>query len=261
MGCYLNRIRKTWQRWHIRRLLAKHPIPQPLWHEVTGRITTLQHLDTHERVRLHELATWFLANKVINGAHDLEVTPAMKVAIAAQACLLILNLDVSYFDGWSEIILYPSAFRVQRNQPDAFGLVHPEASNLSGEAWLHGPVILSWDDVARDIFNHQAGHNVVVHEFAHKLDGLNGAMNGMPPLRGSMHRERWTTALAHAYDALCHEVATGKQPMLNPYAATNPAEFFAVISEYFFTAPQVLQSCCPDVHHQLALFYLLPTKA
>ncbi|MHB8920042.1 MAG: M90 family metallopeptidase [Halothiobacillus sp.] len=245
----------------MRRLLKHHPIPHPLWHEVTARIWALHDLDAVQMVHLRELTTWFLAQKAITGARGLAVTPSMKVAVAAQACLLILNLDVSYFDGWGEVILYPGAFRVQHDQPDALGLIHHEANSLSGESWLHGPVILSWGEVERDIFHHQAGHNVVIHEFAHKLDGLNGAMNGMPPLRRGMNRKNWTEALTHAYEALRHQIATGKSPFLNPYAATDPAEFFAVISEYFFTAPSVLQSCCPNVVKQLSLFYRPPTTS
>jgi Mlc titration factor MtfA (ptsG expression regulator) len=95
----------------------------------------------------------------------------------------------------------------------------------------------------------------VLHEFAHKLDGLNGVTNGMPPLRKGMSRTRWAEALSGAYAALCREVAAGQSPVIDPYAATNPAEFFAVMSEYFFTAPEILKKCFPGVHKQLTLFY------
>ena len=128
---------------------------------------------------------------------------------------------------------------------------------LSGESWLRGPVILSWDDVERDSYQ-QTGSNVVLHEFAHKLDGLSGATNGMPPLRRGMSRTRWAAALSAAYDALCLQVAAGESPCIDPYAATNPAEFFAVLTECFFTAPEILQNCYPEVHQQLALFYQQP---
>lgn len=218
-------------------------------------MVTLKALDAVQMARLRELTTWFLRHKTITGAQDLDVTTDMKVAVAAQACLLILHLDESYFDGWVEVILYPGAFRVQHAQSDEFGLVHHEPSALSGESWLHGPVILSWDDVEQELFHHQIGRNVVIHEFAHKLDGLNGAMNGMPPLHRAMHRTRWTAALTKGFDTLQHQVATGQHPGVNPYAATHPAEFFAVISEYFFTAPEVLNTCCPDIYRQLNQFY------
>jgi Mlc titration factor MtfA (ptsG expression regulator) len=222
---------------------------------VTRQIVVLRELDAVQMAHLRELTTWFLHNKPINGVQGLDVTLSMRVAVAAQACLLILNLDVGYFDNWVEVILYPGAFRVNHEQRDAIGLVHNEASILTGESWLRGPVILSWDDVERDTYHYQVGHNVVLHEFAHKLDGLNGVTNGMPPLRPGMSRKRWAEALSGAYDALCLQVAAGEPTVVNPYAATSPAEFFAVLSEYFFTAPNILKKCCPSVHTQLSLFY------
>jgi Mlc titration factor MtfA (ptsG expression regulator) len=225
----------------MRRLLRRNPIPQPVWHSVTRKLAVLRKLDAVQMAHLRELATWFLHNKSINGAQGLDVTLQMRVTVAAQACFLILNLDIDYFDDWIEVVLYPGAFRVKHGQVDAIGLVHNEANELTGEAWLRGPVILSWD--------------VVLHEFAHKLDGRNGVTNGMPPLRRGMNRKRWAEELSGAYDALRQQVVTGESPSINPYAATSPAEFFAVATEYFFTAPVILKSCCPGVHRQLTLFY------
>ncbi|HQT26011.1 MAG TPA: zinc-dependent peptidase, partial [Burkholderiales bacterium] len=209
-----------------------------------------------QMTHLREMATWFLDRKSITGARGLEVTQSMRVAVAAQACLLILNLGVDYFEGWVGVILYPGAFRVRHAQVDAIGLVHDETRDLSGESWLRGPVILSWDDVERDTYHGPVGRNVVLHEFAHKLDALNGAMNGMPPLRRGMSRKNWAEAFGGAYDALRLQVEAGESACIDPYAATSPAEFFAVASEYFFTAPDILKKCCPGVHEQLALFYL-----
>ncbi|MFN3397482.1 MAG: zinc-dependent peptidase [Sulfurimicrobium sp.] len=239
----------------MRRILKRHPIPRHIWQSVSRRVLLLRGLDAVQMAHLREMTTWFLDQKSITGAQGLEVTPSMRVVVAAQACLLILNLGVAYFDGWAEVILYPGAFRVNHARRDAIGLVHDEASALSGESWLRGPVILSWDDVERDSYHRQSGNNVVLHEFAHKLDGLNGVANGMPPLRRGMSRKQWTKALSRAYAALCVEVAAGKPGFINSYAATSPAEFFAVLSEYFFTAPDILKNCCPGVHRQLTLFY------
>jgi Mlc titration factor MtfA (ptsG expression regulator) len=239
----------------MRRILKRNPIPHHIWHGVTRRALVLKQLDAIQMAHLRELTTWFIDQKSIIGVQGLEVTLSMRVTVAAQACLLILNLGVEYFDGWVEVILYPGAFRVHHAEMDSLGLVHNEASALTGESWLRGPVILSWDDVERDTFHDHAGHNVVLHEFAHKLDGLNGATNGMPPLRSGMSRKRWAEAMGGAYAALGLEVAAGKSTSINPYAATNPAEFFAVLSEYFFTAPDILKKCCPSVYKQLVLFY------
>ena len=242
----------------MRRLLHRNQISHRIWSSATRRIAVLQGLDAVQMARLRELTTWFLYSKPINGAQGLDVTLTMRIVVAAQACLLILNLDIDCFDNWVEVILYPCAFRVNHVQADANGLVQNEASVLTGESWLRGPVILSWDDVERDSFLPRAGHNVVLHEFAHKLDGLNGVMNGMPPLRRGMSRKRWSEDFNKSYDELRMRVSAGKSAFINPYAATNPAEFFAVVSEYFFTAPAILKKCCPAVHRQLTLFYLQP---
>ncbi len=246
---------KTLRRWNMRRILRRDPIPDHVWLGATQRIAVLQGLDTVQLAHLRELATWFLHSKSINGVQGLEVTLPMRVVLAAQACLLILNLDIDYFDNWVEVILYPGAFRVNHEQKDAIGLVHNDVKDLTGESWLRGPVVLSWDDVMRDSIHAQAGRNVVLHEFAHKLDGCNGITNGMPPLHSGMSRTKWAADLGAAYEALCLQVASGVSTDINPYAATSPAEFFAVVSEYFYTAPEILKNCFPGVHRQLAMFY------
>ncbi|MDD5176341.1 MAG: zinc-dependent peptidase [Sterolibacterium sp.] len=245
----------AFHRWRMRRMLRRNPIPHRIWQSVTQRAVLLKRLDAVQMAHLREMTTWFINQKSISGAQGLEVTPSMKITVAAQACLLILNLGVEYFDGWVEVILYPGAFRVSRPEMDSFGLVHNEANVLTGESWLRGPVILSWEDVKRDTYHYHAGHNVILHEFAHKLDSLNGVMDGMPSLTRGMIRKDWAKALSEAYDALRLQVAAGKSAFINPYAATNPAEFFAVVSEYFFTAPDILKNFCPGVHKQLMLFY------
>jgi Mlc titration factor MtfA (ptsG expression regulator) len=243
------------RRWRMCRILRRHPIPHNIWHSVTRRVLVLSGLDAVQMAHLRELTTWFLHNKAINGAQGLEVTLAMRVAVAAQACLLILNLDIDCFDNWVEIILYPGAFRANHEQVDAMGLVHNGPSDLTGESWLRGPVVLSWEDVERDAYQSRPGHNVVLHEFAHKLDGLNGVTNGMPPLRRGMSGKRWAEYFNGAYGALCRQAASGGSTCINSYAATSPAEFFAVASEYFFTAPAILKNCYPGVYRQLTLFY------
>jgi Mlc titration factor MtfA (ptsG expression regulator) len=132
-----------------------------------------------------------------------------------------------------EVILYPDAFRVNHEKTDSYGEVHRTASVLTGESWLRGLVILSWDEVEQDTCHGQPGQNVVLHEFAHKLDGLNGVANGMPPLGRGMSQKRWTKAMSEAYHVLCVKVASGESTFINPYAAITPAEFFAVLTEYF----------------------------
>jgi hypothetical protein len=206
-------------------------------------------------VRLRELATFFLRRKIISAAHGFAVTEEMRITIASQACLLILSLSLDYFDGWSEIIVYPGAFRARHNHMDEYGVVHEEEHALSGESWEQGPLILSWSDIREDMHHSHLGRNVVIHEFAHKLDMLDGAANGIPELHRPMVRAQWTEAMSNAFERLGHELDHQQRPAIDPYAATDPAEFFAVISEYFFTAPRLLRRTCPDVYEQLAKFY------
>ncbi len=145
---------------------------------------------------------------------------------------------------------------MNHEEQDEFGLVHQGFENRSGESWLKGPVILSWEDVRLDSRENLEGRNVVLHEFAHKLDGVNGSTNGLPPLPAGMDRRVWHDVFVRAYEALCREVDSGGFSSIDPYAATSPAEFFAVATEYFFTAPLVLERRFPEVFEQLSLFYL-----
>ena len=180
-----------------------------------------------------------------------QVTQEMQVLIAAQACLLILNLDLDYFSGWREIIVYPDSFIVDHNIHDENGIVHEIRRVEGGEAWEQGPVILSWADVQA----HGHGHNVILHEFAHKLDMLNGAANGMPPLHPDMSRITWTETLTTAYDDLYLQLEHHHRSAIDPYAVESPAEFFAVLSEAFFEQPQRLQQAYSAVYTQLRQFY------
>lgn len=233
----------------------KHFIANSLWEKTIATIPVVQYLRAKEKQQLKKLSTLLLYNKNFVGVQGFELTNEKKLIIAIQACLPILKLDLSYYDGWHDIVVYPDTFVVYHDVTDGNGLVHSSRKTLSGEAWSRGPVILSWTDVERDSFALLQGHNVVIHEFSHKLDMLNGRANGMPPLHPNMHREEWTESLSKAYDRLVNQLEQLHQSHINEYAATNPAEFFAVISEYFFTAPETLREHNPIVYEQLVLFY------
>jgi len=247
---------KSFKRYQTLRILQKHPIPDRDWRAVSDRLPLLQHLTSGEKAELRKLTTLFLHDKHFNGVQGMVVTPEVRITIASQACVEILKLGLDAFSGWVEIVVYPGAFRISREQTDELGLVSMDANVLSGEAWGQGPVILSWEDVARDSFARHPGRNVVIHEFAHKLDMLNGRANGMPPLHPAMPIQDWTDALGTAYHNLLQRLERGQQALINPYAATNPAEFFAVICEYFFTAPQLLHEYEPAVYQQLRAYFL-----
>ncbi|MEO7727083.1 MAG: M90 family metallopeptidase, partial [Burkholderiales bacterium] len=192
-----------------------------LWRDTLDCLPFLGGLTADERARLRETVILFLHQKSVRGAAGLHLDDAMRVFIAAQACILILNLDVDYYRGWVEIIVYPDEFVPTIEYTDEDGVVHVEREARAGEAWLQGPVILSWADVAPAA----DGVNVVIHEFAHKLDMLNGDANGHPPLHGDMRRADWTAAFTAAYADFCRRVDADEAIAIDPYAAESPAEF------------------------------------
>ena len=243
------------KRARISYILRRHAIGHSLWESVIKKLPLLQGMDAVEKVRLRELSTLFLHEKNLYGVKELQLTKEMRVIIAAQACLPILGLGIALLSGWSDVIVYPDVFRVNRDEMDEFGIVHHGERILSGESWSRGPVIVSWQEIERDRQRWKQGHNVIVHEIAHKLDMLNGRANGMPPLHSTMQTEQWTIAFSKAYQQLNLEVQHHLPSCMNPYAAISPAEFFAVFSEYFFCAPQVLKAHFAEVYRQLSLYY------
>lgn len=239
--------------WYRDRVLKNESLPDDLWRHVVAGLWFLHGLSNAELRRLRECVTLFLHAKQISGAHGLVVTGEMRLMIAAQACILILNLDLDYYDGWVEIIVYPGEFVRDYEYVDEDGVAHHAHESASGESWLGGPVILSWEDAVAA--EPDAGYNVVIHEFAHKLDMLNGDANGFPPLHADMSREAWSNAFSRAYADFCSRVDANEATTLDSYAAEDPAEFFAVMSEAFFQAPLVVRTDYPAVYEQLALFY------
>ena len=243
------------KRARIRYILHRHAIAHDLWVEVTEKLASLQGMTAVKKAHLRKLTTLFLHEKEFVGVQGLQLTDAMCLIIAVQACLPALGLGLGCLSGWIEIIVYPAAFRISRDESDAAGVVHHQEHALIGESWSRGPLILSWDDVERDIHEKQSGRNVVIHEIAHKLDMLNGPADAFPPLHHGMAVTEWSTSLSAAYQSLLRQVEHQHRACINPYAATNPAEFFAVISEYFFCAPEILHMYFADVYQQLQLYY------
>lgn len=237
--------------WRRRRIIARAPFDAVLWHETLRRLPFLHGLNADERARLRETVILFLHHKSLHGAAGLQLDAGMQLMIAAQACILVLNLDIDFYAGWTEIIVYPDEFVPLVEYTDEAGVVHTSREPRSGEAWLQGPVILSWADVAPAA----DGVNVVIHEFAHKLDMLNGDANGYPPLHKGMSRESWTSAFAAAYADFCRRDDAGEEVAIDPYAAESPAEFFAVMSEAFFQMPSAVNAAYPQVYAQLKAFY------
>ncbi len=221
------------------------------WQAAEYPLVFLDRLSDEERQRLRELAATFIATKEWNAAGGLQLTPAIQLSIALQACLPILNLGLDWYDGWVGIVVYPGDFVIPRQIVDESGVVHEFDDPVLGEAWEGGPVLLSWFDNLNEI----GDVSLVIHEFAHKLDMGNGETDGIPRLHTNMSVEAWTTAFAPAYKDLCRRVDAGEETAIDPYAAEHPAEFFAVASEVFFEAPDLLRDTYPAVYTQLCLFY------
>ena len=235
--------------WREQRILENSKFTNDDWVQAAKRILILDRLNDDEMSRLFELATLFLADKSINGAQGFEITDAVRQSIALQACLPILNLSLEWYAGWSSIIIYPGSYKSETTTIDEFGIVHEGTQHRSGEAWQRGPVILSWKDAKHS--GEGDGHNVVIHEFVHKLDMLNGRANGFPPLQPDMNPNRWTEVMTRDFEDFQNHRKSG----LDRYGATNPAEFFAVLSEVFFETPQNLIDAYPDIYELMVKFF------
>jgi len=241
---------KAWRRG---RILARARLDERMWRSTIERFRFTRMLSAQAQTRLRELTILFLHEKHFSTTHGLQLTDAMRLHASAQACLLILNLGLEFYRGWSEIIVYPAEFVPRHEYTDEIGVVHHSDEPYAGEAWLHGPVILSWADIAQ--VEYPEGVNVVIHEFAHKLDMLNGEANGYPPLHRGMNRQAWADAFGAAYEHFCARVDRFEDSLIDPYASESPAEFFAVLSEAFFELPDAVHEEYPRVYVQLSQFY------
>jgi hypothetical protein len=235
-------------------VLARRAIDDALWNDVIAATPALARLPPGSCDRLRGLALLFLHEKRIEAAGGLVLDERMRVLIAALACVPILELNLDCYDGFYAVIVYPDEFVVpDREILDDDGVVHIGDDVMSGEAWEQGPVILSWPDVAAS--GQGDGFDVVAHEFSHKLDMLDGAADGLPPLHAGMDVGAWSEAFAQAYESLLDALERGKEPWLDPYAAEDPAEFFAVCCEMFFDVPGEFRREHPALYTQLATYF------
>ncbi len=199
----------------------------------------------------------FLAEKTFIGCNGLHITDEIRVTIAAHACLLILNRPSAYYPKLRQILVYPDSFVVERDQIDPIGLTHRARQVLSGESWSEGQVILSWQDTLAGAAVVDDGQNVAIHEFAHQLDQETGSANGAPMLARRAHYRRWSKVLGTEFAALQARTARGEASLLSDYGATNPGEFFAVITEVFFEQPGLMAQAHPNLYRELCQFYQL----
>jgi MtfA peptidase len=244
-----------WARWRQQRTLARRAIPEGLWQMTLARFPFLARRDPADAQSLRELTTLFLADKEFSGAHGLQVTDEMAVAIAAQACLPVLKLGLHWYAGLKSIVVHADAVVAQREHMDEDGVVHAYEETLSGEAMQGGPLMLSWQDVVEAGNSSVWGYNVVIHEFAHVLDMRDGIADGVPALADRAARAHWLQVLEAEYERFCAHIDAGIDTLLDPYGAEAIDEFFAVATEAFFVAPADLRREHADLYELLAGFF------
>ncbi|WP_026329743.1 M90 family metallopeptidase [Thiomicrorhabdus arctica] len=256
------RVTTRIRRFIVQRRLRKDKIPLKLWHRSCAQMPLLSRYSGREKMQLRLLASQVLWDKRIIPVKDFELTDEMRVMIAAQVALMLFGLaepetepNLSWIHNWNQILVYPAPFHNGRDTVfNALGQIQSLAGFESGETHYQGGIIIDWeDDQPHPLRKH--ANQVLLHEMAHKLDMLDGDTNGHPPLHSNMSHQAWYEAFETAFDTLNRQLQHGKFTAFNPYAATNPAEFFAVSTEYFFESPNVLNRLFPKVYQQLTLFY------
>lgn len=246
-----------------RKRLLETPFPEAWKRLLSRNMVHFGYLNADEQRRLCELVQLFVLDKSWEGCNGLELTDEIRVTIAGQACLLVLELDHVLYANVETILVYPSTFVPRRTEEAIFalpGIVHPMMP-LLGEAHQRGPVILTWDAVRRSGRHPELGHNVVYHEFAHKLDMMDGAVDGVPPLGDRQEYERWERVCKAEYERLRALSDAGEEGVLDPYGSTDQAEFFAVVTEAFFDTPIELAREYPALYEVLSGFYRQDTAA
>jgi len=235
--------------------VRRQPFPKA-WREILRRrMPAFARLPADVQLQLKKHAQVLLAEKPFIGCAGLAVTEEMRVLVAVQAALLLLNRHAGYFSNLRQILIYPGAFVVARETADGSGLTHDTRRVLAGESWQQGQVLLSWDDVLAGAADPQDGNNVVLHEFAHQLDQESGPANGAPWLGGRERRARWAKVMNAEFAQLQQRLAHGEPGLIGSYGASDPAEFFAVTTEVFFERPAELAHAHPVLYRELQQFY------
>jgi Mlc titration factor MtfA (ptsG expression regulator) len=243
-----------------RRTLRRHALPDADWAAVCARLPLVAGMSPQERELLREQATLFLAHKIVAPSAGFELQPAQAIEIAIWASLPVLHRGTEAYAGFRGVIVYPDEFLAPREETDEAGVVHVGHERVAGEAWDAGPILLSWADV--EASRRRGSGSVVIHECAHKLDLGDGAMNGVPDLSGSgITGAEWARVMQDAWERLGREEQAGGCTSIDDYALESPAEFFAVLSEEFFTAPAALRRALPEAHALLRRYYTVDSEA
>ena len=242
-------------RFRRARILRRRLLAEDQWESLVLEHPILKGFNPDELGRLRELATLFLHEKRFENPKGLQLDEYRKAVIALQACLPILNLGLDWYRNWRTVVVVPDVFVRERLEYDQAGVVHEWSEDDSGESWDRGPVVLSWQDVEASGWGD--GYNIVIHEAAHRLDLLDGWVNGRPALHPGMSPQEWSSVFCRAYRDLARK-ARGRlhrRLRIDEYAAESDSEFFAVASEYFFEQPRILSGEYPQVHRLLSQFY------
>ena len=227
------------------------------WIAMIQKNTSLYHrLPEELKPQLHGLVNVFLAEKTFLGCGGQEITDEVRVTIAAQACMLLLNRKPRFFPRLKTIYVYPHTYVAKGVIHDG-GIVVEGKSVRLGESWQHGPVVLAWDSITGGARNVQDGQNVVLHEFAHQLDQEDGSADGAPILENHSSYRTWAAVLSEEYKNLQDKTDHRRRSVIRSYGATNPAEFFAVATEAFFEKPNQMHKRCPDLYQELKKYYHL----
>lgn len=245
----------SWLKQRRRRKILASPFPPEWLPFLEKNVAHYRHLTREEQARLQDSSRIFIAEKFWEGCGGLVMTPEIQVTIAAQACLLVLNLEHNYFDRVKTILVYPRGYRASRTAAGPGGVMVEGDSALLGEAHYRGPVILSWSDVLEEGRHPTDGHNLVYHEFAHQLDMLDGSINGTPPLGSPAQYQRWKEVMTAEYHRLIQASEQGRATLLDQYGTTDEAEFFAVATECFFDCPQQMARRHPALYELLRDYY------
>ena len=249
---------EPWRQQRRRSRLRAQPFPEGWRRILRHRLPIYRRLPADLQRQLRGLVQVFLAEKAFIGCQGQAITDEVRVTIAAQACLLLLNRPAGregFFPGLRQVLVYPGAFAVDRVRTAGAGVVQDQRQVLLGESWSQGQVLLSWQDSLDGAALPDDGHNLVIHEFAHQLDQENGHANGAPPLPSKARYARWSAVMQAEFARLQGQAALQENSLLNHYGATDPAEFFAVSSEVFFEQPLALQAEHPALYAELARYY------
>ena len=238
-----------------RRKLRRQPLPEPWWRIIDRNVPYVRALKDDDRRELAGAIQILLNEKRFEGCAGLEMTDEIRVTIAAQAAVLLLHRETDYYPSLSSILVYPHAYIAPSKRLQTDGTVADGPQARLGESWQRGALVLSWSDVLRGAADPADGHNVVFHEFAHQIDSESGAMEGAPDLGAPARYREWARVLGAEYETLIGELHRGHSSVIDGYGATNPAEFFAVVTELFFERPRVMRREHPELYGEMVAFY------